>query len=84
MKGLAMSTTTLTKWGNSAGVIIPKVVWEGMGLSIGDQMEIESDGHSISMKPKNELWTLSSLMEGYDGEKPEFIDPGQSVGKEMW
>lgn len=35
-----MSTTKLSKWGNSQGVLIPKHLCEYVGLRIGDPVEI--------------------------------------------
>lgn len=31
-----------------------------------------------------EPWSLSGLMDGYNGEAPAFIDPGMSAGGELW
>ena len=35
-----MSTSKLTKWGNSQGVVIPKKLCETMGFRIGDELNI--------------------------------------------
>lgn len=79
-----MSTSTLTKWGSSAGVVIPKTLREDLGLSIGDKLDIRKEGNTIVIEPVSEQWTLHNLMEDYKGSTPEFIDPGESFGREIW
>lgn len=79
-----MPTATLTKWGTSAGVVIPKALRSELKLSVGDKLDIRQEGHSIVLTPKEREWTLSSLMEGYDGPPPEVIDTGEPVGREAW
>jgi len=38
---MGSSRTTLTKWGNSQGVRIPKSVCEQLGASVGDEASID-------------------------------------------
>lgn len=79
-----MATATLTKWGTSAGVVIPKALRSELKLSVGDKLDIRQEGRSIVLTPKEREWTLSSLMEGYDGPPPEVIDAGEPMGREVW
>ncbi len=78
-----MATCTMTRIGNSIGVAIPKEI-RGTLYKIGDKVNVENDGTAIVITPVNERPTLESLMRDYKGPKPEFIDPGQSIGKEVW
>jgi len=45
--------TTLTKVGFSLRCVIPKPVWEDLGLKEGDQLTVELEGHRIVLeKPR--------------------------------
>ncbi len=79
-----MTTATLTKWGASAGIVIPKAMRKQLGLSVGDKVELQEQDGAILVKPAEKEWTLSSLMRGYTGPPPAPIDPGVSVGRELW
>lgn len=78
-----MATAVVTRIGNSAGIAIPKELRKD-GYHLGDRVNIEKHGNALLVTPVEEPMTLQSLMKGYDGPKPEFIDPGASFGKEIW
>jgi AbrB family looped-hinge helix DNA binding protein len=78
-----MSTTTLTKWGNSQGVIIPKSICNHLGLKPGDKVSVTLIDDRISIEPEREF-TLTALMQNYDGPMPEAYDWGEPRGKELW
>ena len=54
-------------------------------LKVGDKVRFEdsADG-GVELLPEKPAWTLSSLMAGYEGPRPECIDPGASYGREVW
>jgi len=79
-----MTTATLTKWGTSAGIVIPKALRRDLGIAVGDKLEIQREGDKIALTPHEQDWTLSSLMRGYDGPPPEVIDAGEPMGREVW
>lgn len=78
-----MTTGTLTKWGNSQGVLIPKPLCDQLGIKPGDKLSIDLEDGGITIKPEQEF-TLSSLMAGYKGPMPEEYDWGKPMGKEVW
>lgn len=78
-----MATAVLTRMGNSVGVAIPKE-YRTAGFQQGDRVIIEKRGGAIVITPSEEPATLQSLMRGYTGSKPEFIEPGASMGREIW
>lgn len=93
------ATATLTKWGNSQGLIIPKPICEALGVSVGDKLDLEAGDGNLSIRPQHKKYertkryTIDELFEGYDGPyKPPSdwptqgneIDWGAPVGKEMW
>ena len=47
-----MVYATLTKWGNSQGVLIPKSLCDKYGLSVGDKLIIEEGAAGIELKPQ--------------------------------
>ncbi|NLD18565.1 MAG: AbrB/MazE/SpoVT family DNA-binding domain-containing protein [Tissierellia bacterium] len=68
--------TTLRKWGNSSGIIIPKKILESMNLSPGDEMSLSIDDEKLIIKKNQKTseddmsyYILKDLMEqGYEGE----------------
>ena len=79
------SVATLTKWGNGAGLLIPKAVRETLGIKVGDSIRFETTTTGqVTLVADKRPWTLHDLMEGYDGATADFIDPGRSFGREEW
>lgn len=78
-----MPTATLTRIGNSIGVAIPREL-RGPGFRQGDKVNMERRDGGIVITPVDEPPTFRTLMRGYDGPPPEFIDPGASFGNEAW
>jgi antitoxin component of MazEF toxin-antitoxin module len=58
--GVAMSTVTLTKWGNSVGIRIPSVIIKEAHLHLGEELEIRADEKGvltlIPIKNQQEGW----------------------------
>ncbi|HUY67833.1 MAG TPA: AbrB/MazE/SpoVT family DNA-binding domain-containing protein [Alphaproteobacteria bacterium] len=84
--------TTISKWGNSSGVRIPKDVLARSGLKEGAAVAIEAeDGRVIISRPKTKKkYTLEELLAGTTPEEyrnaldPEFHEWWQSsVGREI-
>lgn len=84
---LAMLTSTLTKWGNSQGIILPKSVCEDLRLKPGDKLNLQVVDGELRARPVG-AHTIHTLLEGYDGPVPDRVDYwegwGGPVGKEMW
>ena len=77
---------TISKWGNSQGIRIPKKYLEQLGLKVGEKVDIKiEDGKIVIIpiknkrKPKIDINQL--FKEDYE-DKKEF-EWGQ-VGKEIW
>ena len=67
-----MVYATLTKWGNSQGVLIPKSLCNKYGLSVGDKLIIEEGAAGIELKPQRRRFAthpvdLDELFEGWTG-----------------
>ncbi len=78
-----VKTAVLTRIGNSVGVAIPKE-FRTAGFEQGQRVQIEQTPDALVIRPISARPTLHSLMQGYNGPTPEFIEPGASMGKEIW
>jgi len=78
----------IQKWGNSAGIRIPKAVMEQVGTQVGGILEASVQGHALILKPAKPRYKLSDLLAQCDETAPvvelgawEDINP---VGQEVW
>ncbi|MDR1979900.1 MAG: AbrB/MazE/SpoVT family DNA-binding domain-containing protein [Synergistaceae bacterium] len=77
--------TTVTKWGNSQGVRIPRDILNIANISSGDPVEIIAEKNSIIIRKYHKRKTIQELFEGFDGAyMPEEISWGSPVGDEIW
>lgn len=81
--------TTLRQFGNSVGVVIPKVLRESLALSAGQTIEIEQTAQGLLLKPINKKLRLGDLLAQCDLNAPPPEDlqawhETQSVGQELW
>lgn len=81
--------TTIRKWGNSAGTIIPATILHEAGLEIGDALDAQVVEGKVMLSPVKGKLTLEELLAGspkenlaITDEDREWLDaPG--VGKEI-
>lgn len=80
--------TSIKKWGNSAGAIIPAAVLKKAGFGMGDQVEIEVVQGRIVMSPATPIFTLDELLSAspkgsfeLDSEDTQWLS-SSPVGKE--
>lgn len=83
----SMPKATLTKWGNSQGIIIPKSICEELHVKQGDELTLTVQGGELRIRPAKS-YTIQALLADYDGPAPEPVDYwegwGGPVGKEVW
>lgn len=95
-----MPSATLTKWGNSQGIILPKSLCEKLGWVIGERIEIHPGANRtvILSAPQRHFertrcYTIEELFETFDGtyEPPADLTPigaeadwGEPAGAEVW
>ena len=79
---------TISKWGNSRALRIPKQLALEAGLDFGSKVEIVlEDGQLriVSVKEKEPHYTLEELVAQITPEnRHEEWDTGPPVGKEIW
>jgi len=73
----------IKKWGNSLGVVIPKVIANDFNLKDGSSVEIENSNGNIIISPKRNNLTdmLSRINSSNIHDEADF---GQISGKEIW
>lgn len=83
MKGLSMDST-VSAWGNSLGLRIPKAYAKEVGLNEGTKVQIFVEGGQLIVRPLKR----HSLKELVDRISPENtygeVDFGEPEGKEIW
>lgn len=57
--------TKIQKWGNSQGIRIPKAFLDALGLSIGDQVQIQREGDMIVIKKIDRTESTKEMLEAY-------------------
>ncbi|GAB1544310.1 AbrB/MazE/SpoVT family DNA-binding domain-containing protein [Scytonema sp. NUACC21] len=79
-------TTTVTKWGNSLAVRIPRALAEQVKIQEGTEVTLSISDNSIVITPKRrKKYTLDELLEGMTPENfHSEIDTGVAMGNEIW
>jgi antitoxin MazE len=73
----------IKKWGNSIGVVIPKVIAKDLNLKDGSSVNIEDNNGNIIISPKRN--NLSEMLSNINKSNIHSeIDFGKSSGKEIW
>ena len=75
--------TTISKWGNSLGVRIPKNILSASGIREQDDVMVSVDGNRIIVT-KAMPTSIKELFDNYPIEKQQEIDWGKSQGEEIW
>lgn len=79
------TTSKITKWGNSQGLIIPKSVLTDVNFKTNDTVLISTSADSIIIKKIKRRRSLDEIFEGYnDYYELTEISTGKPVGKEIW
>lgn len=75
---------TITKWGNSQGIRIPKSALVAARLQENDDVEIIADKETITLRKLRRPKSLDELFAGYHGDyQPVEFDTGADVGREV-
>lgn len=86
MSNNTVATQSLQKWGNSAGVRLPKKVIKAAKLKIDQQLVVSLKGQSIILTPiqPDDDFTLKKMLEGVTPENAHGeIDWGPDAGAEI-
>ncbi len=79
-------SVTLHRWGNSVGLRLPKPLLEQLGLKEGSEVDIRVEGNRLVVEPASRRrYTMAELLEGITPDnRPEELDWGPPVGREVW
>ena len=60
----------VNRWGNSAGIRLPKQVLQKMKIDINDEMDYKIEGEKIILEKVNSVpeFTIEELFRDYEGE----------------
>ncbi len=81
--------TTITAWGNSLGVRIPKSYANDLGIEKGSDIEIVRTGNFLVLKPRKEKkrnkYNIEDLAKGMNTKNQHSeVDWNEPVGNEVW
>ena len=83
-----MTTTMITKWGNSHALRIPAKIVRAVGIACNDKVFLEAneDKIIITKAPAPQKGTLEYLFKDYSGEtfKTNLTNPVKPAGNEKW
>ena len=79
-------SVTLHRWGNSVGLRVPKPLLEQLGLGEGSTVELRVENGRLIVEPERKRrLTMAELLEGITpDDRPELVDWGPPVGREVW
>lgn len=84
-------TLTLSRWGNSLSIRIPKKVLDTLGLTNDDKVSYRIEDNKIILTPEDKKSPLRKMFDGFDTEayfknepKNKEADWGQPQGKELF
>jgi len=81
-----MTMTTISKWGNSFAIRIPKAMMENVRFREGDKLEMNvTDDGELWLRPARGRLSLQPLLDGITPDNcPAEVEWGQARGKESW
>jgi len=79
-------TVTVSQWGNSQGLRLPKDIVKKLDLTVGDRLEITTENNKVILKPirKKKSYTINELVKKMPNDyqaTEEFTTP---MGNEVW
>lgn len=76
--------TTVSKWGNSLALRLPRHIAEGVNLTEGQTVEFEISDASLIVRPTRKRFKLSELLADYKKHGRDETDWGKPEGDEVW
>lgn len=75
---------SVSKWGNSLGVRIPKDVASQVGLREGSRVEVRAEDGRLTISPTQRRYTMEELLVNVTPEAMrDAFDWGPDVGREI-
>jgi len=79
-------TTTISKWGNSHGLRLPKTILLELGLSPGDELKITTQNNKVILEPirKKKKYNIQELVKKVPKDYKPYEEFDNKMGKEEW
>lgn len=79
-------TTSIKKWGNGVGILLPKVILDMLSIRADDSVEIAVNNQSIVISPvRKKHLTLAERFANYDGKtRQDEYWSDEPAGKEIF
>ena len=79
-------TATISNWGNSQGIRLPKNIIQAMHLMVGDKLDIKIEDHKIVLEPikVKKTFDINELVAQMPSSYLTTEEINDSVGKEEW
>ncbi|MBG9985066.1 AbrB/MazE/SpoVT family DNA-binding domain-containing protein [Aerococcaceae bacterium DSM 111022] len=76
---------TLSKWGNSSGIRIPKEVLVQLELEVGSELDLQVEKDKLILTKTNKVDSIHDLFKDYDeGSFKTELGDVEAVGNELW
>lgn len=76
--------TTITRWGNSRGVRLPRALLEAVDFGENEHVELEAVEGMIVIRPVKKKRSLDDVFSGYKGTYRPVEEWDPPVGEEAW
>lgn len=83
-----MTKVTISKWGNSSAIRLPKAALEELGLKQGDTVDLTVENGKAVLQPQRPKkitleWIISEMKRLGPENEPELVDWGPDRGSEI-
>ena len=77
---------TISTWGNSQGIRIPKQMLDKLHTSVGAKVEVEYDAGKLTLTPLKEenTYDIYRVVKDCEHKSQKEVDWGKAEGREEW
>lgn len=77
---------TISKWGNSQGLRLPKSIVNDLNLSIGDEVKITTKDNKVIIEPikQKRKYNIKDLVKDIPSDYRAYEEFNNKMGKEEW
>ena len=75
--------STVSRWGNSLALRLPRNIAEDLNLVEGSEVDLKADGGQLVATPAKPRYRLADMLATVSAQEKE-VDWGEPRGKEEW